>query len=226
MCVSESASVFNCGECGADGIRLSRALLRKKQGGYADITKKSGCPLSSSVSMLVRLRFGDCADGATVFACAAIDAFVRVDDVFAITLGDCRDGAGVRARSARNAFIADNSCHGIHSFQRIGLTTDNNDNTRAPSLQALIENLFARSEKFAYANLLLRLAGLGLCGQKESALGGRFGLCAFRCAECCRAAASVIPPACPRRCRRVRSGGRWSSGLRACRCARRRSRPW
>ena len=102
-------------------IRLRRKKSKKQ------ITKKSGdSPLFSfCFNARIRLRFGNGADGATVFARSAIDALVRIDDIFAVTFGDCRDGAGVCARSARNAFIADNSCHGIHSFQRIGLSTEN-----------------------------------------------------------------------------------------------------
>ena len=62
------------------------------------------------------LRFGDRANGAAVFARAAVDALVRIDDVLAVALGNCRHGAGVRASTARNAIVADNSRHVIHSF--------------------------------------------------------------------------------------------------------------
>lgn len=101
----------------------------------------------------VLLRFGNRADGAAVFTSSAVDALVRVDDVFAVTLGDCRDGAGVCARSARNAFIADNSCHGVHSFQRIGLPTDNIISHARGQFNRLNEKHPPDGEKFAMANL-------------------------------------------------------------------------
>lgn len=104
----------------------------------------------------VLLRFGNRADGAAVFTSSAVDALVRVDDVFAVTLGDCRDGAGVCARSARNAFIADNSCHGVHSFQRIGLPTDNIISHARGQFNRLNEKHPPDGEKFAMANLQKR----------------------------------------------------------------------
>ena len=87
-------------------------------------TKRSAnAPFCAVIDSFVDLRFGDRADGAAVFARTAVDALVRIDDILAVALGDRRHRAGVCARSARNAFIADNSCHGFRSFQRIGLPT-------------------------------------------------------------------------------------------------------
>ena len=113
-----------CAFCGVPGRRgegyntpMSRENIRIK-------TKRSAnAPFCAVIDSFVDLRFGDRADGAAVFARAAVDALVRIDDILAVALGDRRHRAGVCARSARNAFIADNSCHGFRSFQRIGLPT-------------------------------------------------------------------------------------------------------
>lgn len=127
------------------------ATLRTKRSVAAPFVPSDPC--KGQFFCRVLLRFGNRADGAAVFTSSAVDALVRVDDVFAVTLGDCRDGAGVCARSARNAFIADNSCHGVHSFQRIGLPTDNIISHARGQFNRLNEKHPHDGEKFAMANL-------------------------------------------------------------------------
>ena len=153
----------------------------------------------------VLLRFGNRADGAAVFTSSAVDALVRVDDVFAVTLGDCRDGAGVCARSARNAFIADNSCHGVHSFQRIGLPTDNII-SHARAVQPIERKTPARRRKIRNGELVKTYGCAARRNRKASARG--------RSSKSDTTAARLI---LPRRRFPVRSVSPWFSALRACR---------
>ena len=57
------------------------------------------------------LLFRNCADGATVFTCSAIDALIGIDNIFAVAFCNCADRASICARTALDALIADNSGH-------------------------------------------------------------------------------------------------------------------
>lgn len=67
--------------------------------------------------LVLLLRFFDCADGATVLTCSAIDALLGIDNVFAVAFCDCSDRASICARTALDALIADNSGHSFISLQ-------------------------------------------------------------------------------------------------------------
>ena len=55
------------------------------------------------------------ANGTYASTCAALDAGIRIDDVFAVALRDRADGAFCRAGAASDAFIRNLICHGqIH----------------------------------------------------------------------------------------------------------------
>lgn len=70
--------------------------------------------MSSSKFLLL---FRNCADGATVFTCSAIDALIGIDNVFAVAFCNCADRASICARTALDALIADNSGHSLVSLQ-------------------------------------------------------------------------------------------------------------
>lgn len=68
--------------------------------------------------LLLLLRFLDCADGAAVFTCSAIDALLGIDNVFAVAFRNCSDRASICARTALDAVITDNSGHSFFSLQK------------------------------------------------------------------------------------------------------------
>ena len=61
----------------------------------------------------VCLFFGRSSDRANVCARTAADAFVGIDNVFAVAFADCADRATFRACAAHNAVVTDHICH-IH----------------------------------------------------------------------------------------------------------------
>ena len=90
------------------GIELYKVLgLLRLNSCQAKITDRAQV-CARSVLLLV---FFDCADGASVFARAAVNTFVvdYVDSV--VAQGNRADGTSIRARAASNAFIRDNVCH-------------------------------------------------------------------------------------------------------------------
>ena len=80
------------------------AFFHKKNGGAEWLRRSS---VQKSVSSF------DGAGGATVFACAAIDANIGVNNILGVAFGNGGYGAGSCASSAHYAFVRDHMCHNI-----------------------------------------------------------------------------------------------------------------
>lgn len=83
--------------------------------------KKTLASVFSFVCLILQLRFGNRANGATVLASTAVDARVGINNIFAVAFCNCANGAGVCARSARNALVTYNSCHSFSPFKMIDI---------------------------------------------------------------------------------------------------------